>query len=647
MPFSLNRITRRIRSRWLYVTLGGSVMALTSQKARADMNLIEAFLDGNDLDCVQLRLEAICLFFVIKINLLGITFSLEATPQLSHFTPDFLVSTTGRQGTSPSKEINQVYERLAFYINEPLVEAISGEPVPDNYSDTRYSSGKAGDAGDAKTGYNYSEVQIVGSPGNIFTLHQEGFSALSDIPGNIMGGVTDVIQTAATVPSHVITTAVNTAVGAGGTDSLAELEQSNPTLYAQWVDSQFGPTQIAEAILGPDVINAVGIAAEGYSLLEAADYDLAAGFETIVNNAENDINDQLTQIDNVLNQVGDGLSGSDATGLALGGAGGEEGESAAQSIGEVLLTLAIDELASELNESIEEVQAQIAEVMETIEDIQGFLEDLENSMSAGFVLHGFKSFCPRQGETFKPYFLSSLDVIAWRWRLPEIIYPITYTPAFNFSGLIASPIADFSQYHVGNFGGSQLFAGIKIPDYNYWGGIYPRGGGVLQADISKARAVAAARAVHVVTRTSQPHIYWPVETSAGWRSKYKGDWYAKTSWLPGPYNPQEESTGLFQLLTTDDNNDGIGVLNQHGIQASSKGSSDTGCLQFGKGDDGFNGTMTNTGIQATSFSNTIDSQDNRMLFNMWRRYECCEDPEPSNGKSKYIKSIPIWLQITG
>ncbi len=80
-----------------------------------------------------------------------------------------------------------------------------------------------------------------------------------------------------------------------------------------------------------------------------------------------------------------------------------------------------------------------------------------------------------------PYFLSTLDSVAWRSGLPESFYPEALIPGQRELG-------------------SQM-AGTM------WGNIYPRSGFVNQTDDDKASAVVAQRVVDIITRTGQPHVY--------------------------------------------------------------------------------------------------------------------------------------------
>ncbi|WP_262947426.1 TIGR03756 family integrating conjugative element protein [Xenorhabdus indica] len=89
--------------------------------------------------------------------------------------------------------------------------------------------------------------------------------------------------------------------------------------------------------------------------------------------------------------------------------------------------------------------------------------------------------CRSAATPLVPYFLSTLDTVAWRTGLPESFYP---------EALI------LGQRELG----SQMAA-------NLWGTIYPRSGFVNQTDDDKASAVVAQRVADIITRAGQPHVY--------------------------------------------------------------------------------------------------------------------------------------------
>lgn len=121
-------------------------------------------------------------------------------------------------------------------------------------------------------------------------------------------------------------------------------------------------------------------------------------------------------------------------------------------------------------------------------------------------------FCQGAGTAFVPYLLSTLDTLAWRYNVPEAVYPEALIPG---------------QREVGSRRGMNL-----------WGNVYPRGGFLHQTDDYKAGAVVAQRAGDVVTRRGQPHVYQPLLASS--RAGY---------WPAGALIEGDASTGKWQELT--------------------------------------------------------------------------------------------------
>ncbi|NAO28902.1 TIGR03756 family integrating conjugative element protein [Pseudomonas syringae pv. dysoxyli] len=119
--------------------------------------------------------------------------------------------------------------------------------------------------------------------------------------------------------------------------------------------------------------------------------------------------------------------------------------------------------------------------------------------------------CASGATAFMPYYLSTMDSLAWRHGIPESLYPESLMPGVREIGRQASG--------------------------NMWGNVYPRQGFLVQLDDFKAAAVMAQRAGDVVTRNWQPHVYLPL-TSA------KRDGY----WPPGPIVENDATTHKWQLL---------------------------------------------------------------------------------------------------
>ena len=120
--------------------------------------------------------------------------------------------------------------------------------------------------------------------------------------------------------------------------------------------------------------------------------------------------------------------------------------------------------------------------------------------------------CEGAGTAFMPYLLSTLDTLAWRYNVPEMVYPESLIPG---------------RREVGTRTG-----------LNLWGNVYPRGGFLHQTDDYKSSAVVAQRAGDIVTRRGQIHVYQSLQAEA--RDGY---------WPAGELMESDASTGKWQELT--------------------------------------------------------------------------------------------------
>lgn len=127
------------------------------------------------------------------------------------------------------------------------------------------------------------------------------------------------------------------------------------------------------------------------------------------------------------------------------------------------------------------------------------------------ILSGYGYYCRSQSFSYKPHFLSGLDVLAWRAGIPETFYPESITPGMREI----------------NKGG------------DLWGNIYPRTGAVTQIHDYKAAAVAAQRAADIISRSGQIHIY----LSAAQKSQPSNGY-----WPPPPVDEQKKSSHKWQML---------------------------------------------------------------------------------------------------
>lgn len=125
------------------------------------------------------------------------------------------------------------------------------------------------------------------------------------------------------------------------------------------------------------------------------------------------------------------------------------------------------------------------------------------------LLSSFGYSCESAVTPMRPYFLSTLDFLAWRAGIPESAYPEALIPGERVIGQTG----------------------------DQWGHVYPRSGFVTQVNDYKAAAVIAQRVADFVTREDQPHVYMPIQAQE--RQGY---------WPPGPIKEGDPETGKWQRL---------------------------------------------------------------------------------------------------
>jgi integrating conjugative element protein (TIGR03756 family) len=127
------------------------------------------------------------------------------------------------------------------------------------------------------------------------------------------------------------------------------------------------------------------------------------------------------------------------------------------------------------------------------------------------MMSGFGFSCESDVQPYMPYFLSTLDALAWRSGIPEMAYPEALTPGMREMGTTG----------------------------DLWSPIYPRSGFVTQTHDYKVAASTAQRAADVVTRSGQPHVYQPLVSSGGGNSG---------RWPPDAVMEGDPETHLWQRL---------------------------------------------------------------------------------------------------
>jgi integrating conjugative element protein (TIGR03756 family) len=205
---------------------------------------------------------------------------------------------------------------------------------------------------------------------------------------------------------------------------------------------------------------------------------------------------------------------------------------------------------------------------------------------------GIDYLCPSSATPFVPYFHSGLDALAWRWSIPEMLYPQALIPGMREIG--------------------------QFPLWS-WGAVYPRHGLVHQSDDAKAAAVIAQRVGDIVTRGNQPHVYLPLASGPVWYAPEligsdsdsdagAGLGFSQTRvWDPGPLIERDHTTGEWQMLAP---------------------RMESSCGVFG----------TNDLVSLNSWGVGRIAEDRNYAWSLWRPYRCC----PRRGSFLFsVQAVPF------
>ena len=118
--------------------------------------------------------------------------------------------------------------------------------------------------------------------------------------------------------------------------------------------------------------------------------------------------------------------------------------------------------------------------------------------------------------------------------------------------------------------------------FQNWGYMYPRKGDIAHVEDPKAAAVIAARAGNIATSSNAlPHLHIPLSGNNGFLF----------TWYPGQLEAYNPDKNVWQMRAPID---------------------DTQCYPFGYDD-----------TRSESWASGRTSDDQRYIFQLWRKYECC------------------------
>lgn len=617
--------------------------ALTNQLSRRVteevISLVEVFLASNDLECLDLWLEGVCLWLVVRMTLLGPEITFEYTPKIGHYNPDFVVTAYPRIGGSPLQEADLLYDAIQTTISGELLKLMTGTPLPATYAAEREYGGRSAESTRAKRSTAmFSEVEVIGHPGNVLTMLSKiaGGSLFEDALGMLDAQVGSVaaIATEAQAQSQAILGELS---GGGRvlpstTGNVDEWRDLGAQLgdIDRWRDqiaepARLGVAQLLKMVMGnfERLEAAIEIVTSGEAAEELK--EAASAYLTDIDDRLSEAasaSEQFAELQAGVDGVAEGLDVADQAMTILEQSGVDWsalGSASREAIYEEINSLSDQDIKDFFGEEVtrEALLGSMAEFAASFSDLESLAGGLS---SVGVSLGGgLPSFCPKDTTPLTPHYLSGLNVLAWRYQLPELAYPESfafplpnsphYVGKFSMAPFEPAKGIAFADPETGigaSIGSWAEDLAIPLPDWSTWGNIYPRSGWIAQPDEVKNRALAAFRAVHVVTRDGQSHLYNFAE-----HKRFDGI----EVWPVPALEPNKKETGAWQLLIPK-TTEGCALLQDTPLDA---------------------GILSQRDPELTSPSGSY-------VFNVWRRYECCNEPGGSGFKS-LIGEIPMRVKI--
>ena len=135
------------------------------------------------------------------------------------------------------------------------------------------------------------------------------------------------------------------------------------------------------------------------------------------------------------------------------------------------------------------------------------------ALSLMSTLEGVGMLCSSVTYSFNTHYLSSVDVLNWRYSAIEMFFPESLVPGMR---------------EIGNW------------PANSWGAVYPRTGFTTQNEDPKAAAIVAQRAADIATRPAELRLYWAMGSDCS-----QG---GTMCWAPPPLQENNAATGVWQPI---------------------------------------------------------------------------------------------------
>lgn len=343
-------------------------------------SLLDAFFDASSPashDCLRLRVTGICMYLVTRIYCgptgCSVSVTPEASIELTHFNPDFLVAPHLRLGASPIQESQLLFGRLQNELTAAVHRVVTGREVPPDYFNTERWAGAGSEGGSPfKSTMKYHEVDVIGHPGHVYSMIESGSpnplprirERLREIPVNVARGIADQLVE---LPGELTRSAEDVEAGEDEVTDIPGYEEHPGLSLHAVADLKF---------IAP-------LAETGRMLLDAADSisDIGTAWSGV---AEGDLTTLLADFE------------------------------------EALASLAPDAFSEAI-----EVVDQVASLQETFSGVPG--------IDARRI--DLFSFCPSDADVMTPYLTSGTNRLQWGWNIPELADIRTYAFAITHPDL--------------------------------------------------------------------------------------------------------------------------------------------------------------------------------------------------------------------
>lgn len=435
----------------------------------------EAILDPSS-NCLNYCITDICVRLVVKVA--PPSAKIILTPKISHYTPDFVVSSYNENGLEPWLEWRETFAKaeseIQFAIMNLVLPFTFGRGGPNNETESRQ-----GDVSNVR----FKEVDIIGNPMVILS--------------NLMAGVDMMAQIRQMI----------------ALDSLC----SNSNMGGEFaaICSDMGVSDDGESELFNDICEknpGASICQDEDSESDKPIQNGESGGEHSDENDGSETDEEETLFDKALDAL-----------------------SSYGTIKAIINLFGPSELVDALE--IYETAKKLQQMYNTLKEVHSLLQEVQdmfNGIGLGAGLQIDRYFCPTDVFPFIPYYLSQIDSLWWRdfldFQSLIAFQPFTTDLVYYKRMLMCNIVADAQQWaeRAGLVDEIEQGCVVGSSELSMWGTIYPRTGMVIHNNDRKAASVMAERGMDIllapeealrlrmpVNHTGRNGIYQPIFPEKG------------------------------------------------------------------------------------------------------------------------------------